>query len=655
MAHDVASSAPDSRRLGVLFIGGFDSTNYAYVELVRELAARGHVCTVIVENERDVVNNKMFVSAGIAMVPLSEFSLRDLDSVDFVFSSPFLRRQHRALYDAIYERHKFIVAFANLFSAVTMRIAPDLVITTSESKFEDFADNGLRYNMVAVGNPQYDPLIRARDSRPAGEERTIRKVLVVDQGAYPFGDTGKAQLADTLVDIARNNPEMTFHIKPRYLPEEDGEHLHSMSEHLYSHLHDTPDNLVLIQKPTILEDLILDFDAMITTWSTAHLDAVVLDLPLLLIGGLDSVDVFDVRRQRIAAAYDHLRDTGCLVDWRDLRRGPCPFGRVSEEYVRREFYDVTTPCAPRIVDLLEKVDTVLLRNDRAFAGSFQLPYEGFMHTVETLETCDAGSEEQRLNRRLFRELNTFAQSLVFDHRYMGFALDMSEMLPFWDLRVGPGAGEQDIAPLVQRARDVGTRLKASYFATHPDEVAGDRFVQDSYFDHLLATGRYADLSAYRGPVVVPESLEFDKGMACLKRLRPLRAARHFVESFSLSLMKPCRELKKDKNIKVLLSRTDTQLLAHVILFSLNHYRKYEALGFVDIPSRPNFEALVYYKTKALVALGRLEEAKALYGTYVTATERKTPMTHGTGFKNRVLLFVIGRYRALLRRYVARLH
>jgi len=637
-----------SRRLRVLFVGGYDSANYANVECVREFAARGHACTVIVENEQDVVNNKMFTSAGIPTTLLSAFSPADLDDVDFVFSGPFLRRHHKPLLRAIYERDTFLVSFANLFSSVTMRIAPDLVITASESRFEEFERNGLRYRAVAVGNPQYDPLIVARTTRPRRELDEIRKVLVVDQGAYPFGDSGKRQLAETLVAMARNNPQLSFDVKPRYLPNEEGEHLHTVSDHLYSYLAVTPENLTLIDRPTILEELVLDYDAMITTWSTAHLDAVALGIPLLLIGGLDSDDVFDVRRQRVAAAYQHLEGTGCVVDWRDLQAGRVPFRHVFEGYAREEFYDTSAPSARRIVDMMERIDDVFVSRGRAFSGTFQLPFHAFMDQVAQLPSCAKDSESCRAGRLLYRESNAVIQSLVFDHRCMGFALDMSRVLPFWDRAAGE-LSARDIGSVVREVRDAGLQLKAEYFGAHPAEVSADPFIQDAYFDWLLATHRYRELHSYAGEVVVQESLEFDRGMAYLKSGRLVAAARHIVDSFSISLLKPSRELKKNKDIKVLLSRADQYLLAHAILVALAAYGKREALAGVDIPGRPSLDALVFYRMRALVALGRAQEAVAVYEEYSAATEGKGASVPANGWEGRVLRVVIGVYRGRLRR------
>jgi len=647
-AHDASGLPSGGRRLRALFIGGYDSANYAHVELVREFAARGHSCTVVVENDKDVVNNKMFTSAGIPTTLLSRFSPADLDGVDCVFSGPFLRRQHKPLLRAIYERDTFLYSFANLFSSVTMRIAPDLVITSSQSRFEEFERNGLRYNAVAVGNPQYDPLLVARTQRERVKVESIRRVLVVDQGAYPFGETGKRQLAQTLVAMARNNPELSFAIKPRYVPNEEGEHLHSVSDHLYSYLGETPGNLTLISRPTILEELILDYDAMITTWSTAHLDAVALDLPLLLIGGLDSQDVFDVRRQRVEAAYAHLQETGCVVDWRELQSGPPPFSHVSADYANVEFYDTSVPCAPRIVDMVERIDAVLVSKGRVLCGNVQLPYSAFMDRIEQLPSCETTSTECRVGRALYRETNAAVQSLVFDNRCMGFALDMNRVLGFWNRSV-EDRSVGDVRGMVAEVRDAGARLKGEYFEAHPEEVGRDPFIQDAYFDWLLEMRRYRELHSYDGRVVAPESLAFDRGMACLRRGRVLRAARHFVDSFDRSLLKQSRELKKNKDIKVLLSRTDQYLLAHVILVVLAVYGRREALAGLDIPGRPDLDALVFYRMRALIALGRIPEAVAVHVEYSAAIEGKSAAAPRGGLEDRLLQLTIRVYRRRLRR------
>jgi ribosomal protein S18 acetylase RimI-like enzyme len=143
-------------------------------------------------------------------------------------------------------------------------------------------------------------------------------------------------------------------------------------------------------------------------------------------------------------------------------------------------------------------------------------------------------------------------------------------------------------------------------------------------------------------------------MAFSKRGHRLKAARHLIESFDLSLRKPIRVLKKDKNIRTLLSRTDQSLRTHGILFMMNHYRKYEALSLVDVPAVRGLDALVYYKMKALVALKRQDDAKALYREYAAAVARKPEMRHRPGLGQALLRRVVAVYGALARGYAKRI-
>lgn len=638
--------------MNVLFIAGYDSTNYVYVELIRELVRRGHDATVLVEDDRDSVNTKMFARAGIAMTRLDAFDVSRMPDYDFAVSGQFIRRSQRELFSAISRHDVFLISFANLFSSVTMRVPVDLVITNCEAKFDDFHANGLSYPMVAIGNPQYDPLIRERAAWAAQHLAAIREVLVVDQGAYPFGDEGKRQLAEALMGLARHNPEVTFRVKPRYLPDETGEHLHAVSNHLYSYLAGAPENLVLMREATVLEEIVPQFDAMVTTWSTAHLDAAVLGMPLLLIGGLDSCDVFDVRRQRVEAAYEHLAGTGCLHDYADVAAGRCEFRPAAPSYLDAELADASTPCAPRVVDLLEAIEREALSRGRAVTRSVELGFEEFMSgLVDGTLTVDARDPAIVREKSVFALMNPVIQELVFENRCVALGYDMSRVAAFWnraaaggrDVRADQSALREDLARAVDDT-------KRTFFEDNPDLVAGDVFVQDQYFDWLRTSGRSRELFLHKGPVVAPESLEFNCGLVRLRRGRVLRAARHFADSFELSLRKPCRVLRRDKHISVILEKCDTSVLANVILLALAVYGKNEALADVGIPARPGVDALVYQRVRALRRLGRVAEAQTISGEYLAAVEGRRGV-HGHGPRGAMLGALARIYRVALRTLV----
>jgi len=653
MPQQPAAGSNGRARLNILLVGSFDSANGPYVELFRELAARGHACTVVVENERDSLNNSLLINAGIPLVALRDYPLGDLRDVDMVFTGPFIRRGQRSLFDAIYRERVPVIAFAGLFMSTTLWPLPDVVIATSEAKFAEFADAGLAYRMVALGNPQYDPLIRARELRETASDAEIRNVLVVDQGAYPLGAAGKQQLADTLIAMARNNPNTTFRVKPRYPAGAEGDHLHTVPEHLHDYLADAPDNLVVIQTSRGLEELVVESEAMITTWSTAYLDAIAYDIPLLIIEGLDSEDVYDVRAPRVAAAYDRLRESGCVVHRDDLLGGAPPFARVSPDHASGQFYDISAPCAPRVVDLLETLNERVFGAGQSLSGPFQLPYSQFMQQVDTLAAVPTTSTQSSMLHRYQLGLNKQVQTLGFDNRCMGVVLDVRRVLPLWDRTFADGATQRDVDAALKEARAVCLTIEAEYFASHPHEVATDKFVQDRYFDWLLRNGRYHELWSYSGPVLVPESLEFNRGKAYLKRGRLLRAKRHLITSFELSLRKPGRELKKDRDVKALLSRADRNLLGAVILLLLGMHGDPQALSGLDVPSRPGMNSLVYYRVKGLTALGEHTEAADLYSDYVRES-RTHEGARRAGIAGRLLRLVDSFYGWRLRRFVARI-
>ena len=97
---------------------------------------------------------------------------------------------------------------------------------------------------------------------------------------------------------------------------------------------------------------------------------------------------------------------------------------------------------------------------------------------------------------------------------------------------------------------------------------------------------------------------------------------------------------------------ERSLRTHLILFLMNRYHKYEALSRVDVPEKHGVEALVYYKMKALVALGQQADARALYDEYKTAVAHRPPLLSRGGLGQRLLRLVIGCYGVLMNRYAA---
>ena len=510
-------------KLSYLFIAGYDSMNQPLAALAAELVARGSSVTVVANNCADSANLAPFARCGIAPVEVSRFRHKQLDAVDVVVMAPVRGYGLAGLLAEVRRRQLLIVSFANLFSSVVMREYPDLVLALGQAKADELAQAGLAYNLVAVGNPQYDALVRAR--RPRGG--SIQRVLVIDQGSYPYGELGKRQLAATLVAMARFNPQMRFDLKPRFYAQLAGRQTHQQTASVVDFLQQRPANLQVLQQPAQLEELIVGYDAVVTTWSTAYLDAALLDVPLIIVGGLSSDDVFDVRAQRVQAAYEHLAGTGCVHSFQELQAGPVPFTYVDAAYLQREVQDPGTPCCGRAIHAIELAWQACGQPQRRWTRPFALTYEQFVQQVAELATeplADARASA-RLAYRV--KLNARVQQWAYTNRCLACPVDLRSFAACFALEfdeADPASPEQQAARALQQAEGQWQAAYDSWFS-RPEtlrQAHTDAILQDFCFEWLYEKGRASCIEGYVGTTLATASralhlarVELDRGNARL--------------------------------------------------------------------------------------------------------------------------------------------
>lgn len=608
--------------LNVLFISAFDSTNYVFVNLIKELTIRGHQCTVVVKDKDDNINNKMYIQENIPFIEIDEFDMKMVNIVDFAFSAPLKYACYDSLYKKLNASNKFIITFASLFSSIVMGVNPDLALSIGTSKFDEFEENGLRYNQVAIGNPQYDRLIDIRNTREAKDITNIKKVLIIEQGAYPYGHKGKTQLANVFCEIAKNNPNMTFTVKPRYLPSEKGKQLHVLSEHIYDFIHDKPDNLILLKEATVLEDIILDFDAAITTWSTAYLDAALLGLPIILIDGLDSIDVYNVRNQRINAAYDRLRHSGCVVNYKDLYNNPLPFRLVDEKYLAEEIYEPHLPCVPRVLELLEYLYKELIVTDKRWKNIHQYTFQELVQHANHIPLIDVSSNEYRQRKRLFNETNKILQKFIFENRCMGQVLDISPIYDIWNYNVTEETTKDEITDAIKTLRATTANINDKFFMEHFDLVCKDRILQDYYFQWLFTNKKYQEILNYDDILICPESLYFYRAVILYKKHKYKLGTSYMAQFFEISNNKECKDLRKDMAISAYLWKG--RLGKYFILYYLDRYQAYEVIGSID-PQNVIYQRdiMLYYRVKSFIKRGMYQNAVELCEEYSRTMFKKS--------------------------------
>ncbi len=625
--------------LNVLFLSAFDSTNYVFVNLIKVLTARGHHCTVIVKDKEDAINNKMYIQENIPFIDIDEFNIKLVSFVDFVFSAPLKYDCYNNLYKKLNAADKFIITFASLFSSIVMGVNPDLALAIGTSKFDEFEENGLKYNLVAIGNPQYDRLIKLRQQIPVKDINQIKNVLIIEQGAYPYGHVGKTQLADVLCHIARSNPDKRFTIKPRYLPSEKGKQLHVLSEHLYDYIDNRPENLILLDEPVVLEDIMQEFDAAITTWSTAYLDAAILGLPIILIEGLDSTDVYNVRRQRIQAAYDRLRHSGCVVNFKDLYNNPLPFKFVDEKYLSEEIYDPQNPCVPKILEVLEYLYRELIVTEKRWKNIYQFEFSEFKEKSHQVPLIDVRSSEFQNRKRLFNETNKILQKFIFENRCMGQVMDVTSIYDFWNYNVTEETTKGEITEALKALREETNTVRDKFFTNHMDMVHQDRILQDYYFQWLFMNQRYHDILNYTGELICPESLYFYKAVVLYTQHHYKSGTQYMAKFLEISGQKETKDLRKDMALSAYLWKG--RLGKYLILHYLDKYQAYEAIGAIDSQNTIyQRDIMLYYRVKSLMKRGMDKEALDMCKEYSQTMLKKSKSRN---IKQRIKYFIGKRF------------
>lgn len=597
--------------LKALFVTSFDSTNYVFVNILKELEKRGHKYKLLVRDVNDELNNLMF-EGNPDIVSISSFNYDTLEEYDFVVCSPIKQRCYNKLYKEIKKRKLFIFTFSTLFSSITMRVDGDAVITIGKNKFEEFRANYLKYNMIAAGNPQYDALVENKKAPVTNDE--IKKILFIEQGAYPCGDKGKKQLADMLINMAATNPDKEIHIKPRYLLDTDSKSIHTVSEHLYNYFDFVPDNLVLINENYILEDILPEFDAMITMWSTAYIDAMAYNMPLMLIGGFDSDDVFDIRTNRVNDAYNVLKDSGVLVYFRELKDKKLEFKYVNDDFKKREFANFDKPCSPDIVDLFEKVNKELIIPDKRYTGFFETDIDGFDDMLNSTELYDVKDPDYRLWRKSYAAFNACMQEYVFINRCMGNMLDLSSCTEIMEnLKVGE---KIDINAALEKQY---TEIENAFFTNEENikKTESDMILLDFYYDWMYRNHKFAEMKENPlSKTKAKESFEYYSALHCLKSAQQKKAIEHITNYLGYIVAKNGKtDLLKEKRLYDYIKPFLTSTVRPAFIKHLYDNGKIDELMLLTFSVLVTDPLTVYYKMKALNERGEYEKAVEHYNAF----------------------------------------
>lgn len=603
------------KSFSVLFFAAFDSMNYWIPPLIDEMSRRGHRHKIIMRDESDLLNNKMFNSNRYDLASAATVQPEIVDGFDFVVLPPIYVGEFTEIIRRIVDKRIFTISSSYLFSSVVMRCYPDLVFTLGEAKFNEFSTNGLHYSCIATGNPQYDKL---RVGEPTHEE--IQKVLVIDQGGYPYGSVGKRQFAGMLAQMAVSNPKMQFMVKPRYAKSEigSGQTTHQLSESLSDYIDFSIANLNLLDAPCILEDVILEYDAMVSTWSTAYYAALMANIPLLIVEGFDSIDVFDVRTDRIEQAYTHLRRSGVVMKYTDIDYSHLNFGWPSSAYVAHEVQNPFEPCTPQIIDLMEFLKVQLVDEHLRITGTFQEPLEGFTNHFSRMPKADCLSSHYAYWNVLRFELNLVLQEAVYQNRSINSKLDFSPLEDFivncevdCDVRL-------PIQHYVNQANELVQQSKMKLFGSADilSIIENDSILQDFYLDWLYETKQFDIIQNSTYPFKCTGSLNYYKALIALpkNKIKAFRLLFAFLDE--LFARNNIIVYLKERRLAQSMTPFFSGMNKFFLFFFLLKTKKYVVFTYLNEGAVASSPLLSYFKLKYLVQSGKSQIAETTYQRFV---------------------------------------
>lgn len=149
-----------------------------------------------------------------------------------------------------------------------------------------------------------------------------KQLLFIDTGHYPFGETGKREVAQFILNVCERFPEYQLVVKPRFL-KTDKSVTHENLLFLYDFIREAadgnlPENLTLLEKHHTLEELIAASHTVITMYTTAYIDAAAQGKNLIILDNLPNEEHPELRIQtHWVPAREIMKGSGCLVDYRE--------------------------------------------------------------------------------------------------------------------------------------------------------------------------------------------------------------------------------------------------------------------------------------------------------------------------------------------------
>lgn len=371
-----------------------DATNLSIQNVVKEFLKRGHNVDIY-GRFLDNKSVRMFLELGIKVQPANRLTLKKINSYDIAFCGTDAMNVLRWA-DIYVFNYNFI--FVDSWPTEGSDFMFTICNERNMRKCEECAT-------MPIGNPK-------NDSPPKRTINKAKQILYVDAGHIPFGHHGKTQIANMLLQVCSKYPDYKVVIKPRWLLSDKQNRTHWNRDHIYQVIHEItdgqlPHNLVLLNQHLELQKLIDESTCVITTSYSVYLDVALRGKGLLIVGGLDNADKYEVRSNVTEKEHiEHVKRTGCLVNVEDIINY-LPYGIQCDQEHLNKLVPFKTEVSPRIVDVIEWVYARFLKQG-LFPALEKYEYETYQETMQADPLIDfTYLKRKRLKNAILNSTRTF--------------------------------------------------------------------------------------------------------------------------------------------------------------------------------------------------------------------------------------------------------
>ena len=326
----------------ILIFLGNDAANLSIEGTVRKLHER-HQLRVFADNMNQQAIG-MFDDIMDLIKPSQDCVQEDIDWADCIFCSVLSMRKVQSM-------KKYIFTFAHMNPNFDEVRGSDFVFTLAENNSPFNKGIPTYFASLPVGIAKNDVPVRTKEKK---------QILYIDAGHFPFGGTGHRQLAEMLLGICKKFPDYNICIKPRWQPEATAAEMSNVNfSHIFTALEELspqglPENLELLREYRNMQELVDESVCIISSCTSAYLDAALRGKNLLLVKGIENEDMYHLRADYFEQLYAFAEGSGCVVDYREVEKY-LPEGKpCSPEHLKQAF-SYNTGASGRIVEVMEYI------------------------------------------------------------------------------------------------------------------------------------------------------------------------------------------------------------------------------------------------------------------------------------------------------------